>query len=276
MVKIVTDSTADIPLDLTADITVVPCFIQFGTTSFLDGMDITREQFYARLATGERLPKTASPSAGMFEQVYRRIAGDRDEVISLHVASALSGVCNAARVGAQAVDAERITVFDSESATMGLGWLCLAAARCARASLSRAQIIALLDRMKTRVHVLAAPDTLEFLRRSGRVGWASAMMGQLLHIKPVIGLYRGLVRSIDRVRTRRHSIQRLIELATELGALESLAVLHTTAREAAAELARQVAHLAPQPIPVVEVTPVIGTHVGPNGLGLAAVVASGE
>jgi DegV family protein with EDD domain len=276
MVKIVTDSTADIPPDLTADITVVPCFIQFGTTSFLDGMDITREQFYARLATDEGLPKTASPSAGMFEQVYSRIAGAYDEVISLHVASALSGVCTAARVGAQAVDAERITIFDSESATMGLGWLCLAAARCARAGLSRAQIIALLDRMKTRVHVLAAPDTLEFLRRSGRVGWASAMMGQLLHIKPVIGLYRGLVRSIDRVRTRNHSIRRLIELATELGTLESLAVLHTTAREAAAELARQVAHLAPEPIPVVEVTPVIGTHVGPNGLGLAAVAASGE
>lgn len=276
MVKIVTDSTADIPPNLTSDISVVPCFIQFGATSFLDGVDITREQFYARLATGEGLPKTASPSAGMFEQVYRRIAGDRDEVISLHVASALSGVCNAARVGARAVDAERITVFDSESATMGLGWLCLAAARCAHASLSRAQIIALLDRMKTRVHVLATPDTLEFLRRSGRVGWASTMMGQLLHIKPVIGLYRGLVRSIDRVRTRRHSIRRLIELATELGTLESLAVLHTTAREAAADLARQAAHLAPPPIPVVEVTPVIGTHVGPNGLGLAAVVASGE
>ncbi len=276
MVKIVTDSTADIPPDLTADITVVPCFIQFGTTSFLDGMDITREQFYARLATGEGLPKTASPSAGMFEQVYSRIASACDEVISLHVASALSGVCNAARVGARAVDAERITVFDSESATMGLGWMCLAAARCARAGLSRAQIIALLDRMKTRVHVLAAPDTLEFLRRSGRVGWASAMMGQLLHVKPVIGLYRGLVRSIDRVRTRRHSIRRLFELATELGTLESVAVLHTTARQAAAELARQVAHLAPQPIPVVEVTPVIGTHVGPNGLGLAAVVALGE
>ena len=276
MVKIVTDSTADIPPNLATDITVVPCFIQFGTTSFLDGVDITREQFYARLAASEGLPKTASPSAGMFEQVYSRVAGDRDEVISLHVASALSGVCNAARVGAQAVDAERITIVDSESVTMGLGWLCLAAARCARAGLSQAQIIALLDQMKTRVHVLAAPDTLEFLRRSGRVGWASAMVGQLLHIKPVVGLYRGVVRSIDRVRTRSHSMRRLVELATELGTLESLAVLHTTAQKAAAELARQVAHLAPQPIPVVEVTPVIGTHVGPNGLGLAAVVGSGE
>jgi DegV family protein with EDD domain len=273
MIKIVTDSTADIPPDLVADITVVPCFIQFGATSFLDDVDITREQFYARLASGGELPTTASPSAGMFEQAYRRVVGESDEVISLHVASALSSVCNAARVGAQAVDPERITIFDSESVTMGLGWLCLAAARAARAGMSRAQIITLLDRMKPRIHVLAAPDTLEFLRRSGRVGWASAIVGQLLHIRPVIGVYRGIVRSIDRARTRARSIQRLVELVAALGRLESLAVLHTTAQEAAAQLARRVTPLAPQPIPVVEVTPVIGTHVGPNGLGLAAVVA---
>lgn len=273
MVKIVTDSTADIPPELGADISVMPCFIQFGTASFRDGVDITREQFYARLTTSDELPKTASPSAGMFEKVYRRVAGDSGAVISLHLADALSGVCNAARVGAQAVAPERITVFDSESVTMGLGWLCLAAARAARAGLSRAQILALLDQMKTRVHVFAAPDTLEFLRRSGRVGWASAMVGQFLRIKPVVGVYRGVVRSIDRVRTRARSIQRLVELVTELGRLESLAVLHTTAQEAALQLAREVARLAPRPIPVVEVTPVIGTHVGPNGLGLAAVVA---
>ena len=273
MIRIVTDSTADIPPSLGADITVVPCFIQFGATSFLDDVDITREQFYARLTTSDELPTTASPGAGVFEQVYRRVAGESDEVISLHVASALSSVCNAARVGAQAVDSERISIFDSESVTMGLGWLCLAAARAARAGMSRAQIIKLLDQMKTRIHVLAAPDTLEFLRRSGRVGWASAKVGQLLHIKPIIGVYRGIVRSIDRARTRAHSIQRLVELTTALGKLEALAVLHTTAQEAAMQLAREVAHLAPQPIPVVEVTPVIGTHVGPNGLGLAAVIA---
>jgi DegV family protein with EDD domain len=254
----------------------MPCFIQFGTASYLDGVDITREQFYARLVISDELPKTASPSAGMFEVAYRRVAGNGDEVISVHLAEALSGVCNAARLGAQAFDPERVTIFDSENVTMGLGWLCLAAARAARAGMSRTQILAVLEKMKPRVHVLAAPDTLEFLRRSGRVGWASAMVGQFLHIKPVIGVYRGIVRSIDRVRTRARSIQRLVELVAELGPLESLAVLHTTAQEAATQLAREVAHLAPHPIPIVEVTPVIGTHVGPNGLGLAAVVASAE
>jgi DegV family protein with EDD domain len=160
LVRIVTDSTADIPPALAADIEVMPCFIQFGTASYLDGVDITREQFYARLVISDELPKTASPSAGMFEEAYRRVAGDGDEVISVHLAEALSGVCNAARLGAQAFDPERVTIFDSENVTMGLGWLCLAAAHAARAGMSRTQILAVLEKMKPRVHVLAAPDTL--------------------------------------------------------------------------------------------------------------------
>jgi DegV family protein with EDD domain len=273
MIKIVTDSTADIPPDLSAGITVVPCFIQFGTASYLDGVDITREQFYARLTGGDVMPKTAAPSAGIFEETYRRVIGEGDEVISLHVAGALSGMINSARLGAEAVPQARITVYDSESVTMGLGWMCVAAARAARQGKSMAQIIARLDEMKTRAHIFAALDTIEFLRRSGRVGWASSMVGQLLHIKPLIGVYRGAVRLLDRVRTRARSIQRLVELVANLGKLESLAVLHTTAQDAALQLAGEVAHLAPLPIPVVEVTPVIGTHAGPNGLGLAAVVA---
>jgi DegV family protein with EDD domain len=276
MIKIVTDSTADIPPDLSAGITVVPCFIQFGTTSYLDGIDITREQFYTRLAASDVMPRTAAPSAGIFEETYRRMAAQGDEVISLHVAGALSSVFNSARLGAEAVPQAHVTVYDSESVTMGLGWMCIAAARAARQGKGVAQIIALLDEMKTRAHIFAALNTIEFLRRSGRVGWASSMMGQLLSIKPLVGVYRGVVRLLDRVRTRSRSVQRLIELTTNLGKLESLAVLHTRAQEAASELARQVAHLAPAPIPVVEVTPVIGTHTGPNGLGLAAIVRRRE
>jgi DegV family protein with EDD domain len=276
MVKIVTDSTADIPPDLGADITVVPCFIQFGTASYLDGLEITREQFYSRLAHSDVMPKTAAPSTGMFEETYRRVAREGDPVISVHLAAALSGVMNSARLGAQAVPQARITVYDSESVTMGLGWMCVAAARAARQGKSVAQILALLESIKTRAHVFAALDTLEFLRRSGRVSWASAMMGQLLNIKPVVGVYRGVVQLLDRVRTRARSVQRLVELASGLGRLESLAVLHTRAQEAALQLAHDVAHLVPSPIPIVEVTPVIGTHVGPNGLGLAVVVEGRE
>jgi DegV family protein with EDD domain len=276
MIKIVTDSTADVPPDLGADITVVPCFIQFGTASYLDGVDITREQFYTWLADSDVMPKTAAPSVGIFEETYRRVTREGDEVISLHVAGALSGMINSARLGAEAVPQARITVYDSESVTMGLGWMCVAAARAARQGKSVAQVIALLDEMKTRAHVFAALDTLEFLRRSGRVGWASSMVGQLLNIKPLVGVYRGAVRLLGRVRTRARSIQRLVELVSNLGKLESLAVLHTTAQDAALQLAREVAHLAPSPVPVVEVTPVIGTHTGPNGLGLAAIVKRGE
>ncbi len=271
MVKIVTDSTADIPPELAGDITVVPCFVQFGETSYLDGVDITREQFYARLTSDPVLPKTAAPSAGIFEETYRRVAADGDEVISLHVASTLSSMTNSARLGAEAVPEARVTVYDSETITMSLGWMCVAAARAARQGQSVAQIIALLDDMKTRAHVFAALDTLDFLRRSGRVSWASAMMGQLLNVKPIVRVYRGVVSLLERVRTRARSVQRLEELATGLGQLEFLAVLHTTAQEAAQQLARDVAHLAPPPIPVIEITPVIGTHVGPNGLGLAAI-----
>jgi DegV family protein with EDD domain len=199
------------------------------------------------------------------------VAADGDEVISLHVASTLSGMFNSARLGAEAAPEAHVTVYDSETVTMSLGWMCMAAARAACQRQSVAQIIALLNDMKTRAHVFAALDTLDFLRRSGRVSWASAMMGQLLNVKPIVGVYRGVVSLLERVRTRARSVQRLEELVTGLGKLDYLAVLHTTAQEAAQQLARDLAHLAPPPIPVIEVTPVIGTHVGPNGLGLAAI-----
>ena len=271
MIKVVTDSTADIPPELGDDITVVPCFVQFGAASYLDGVDITREQFYERLANGGVLPKSAAPSAGIFEEVYRRVAGSGDEVISIHLASALSGVFNSAQLGAQAIPQARITVYDSESVTMGLGWMCVAAARAAQQGKSVAQIVALLDEMKPRAHVFAALDTLEFLRRSGRVGWASAMAGQLLDIKPVVWVYRGVVQMVSRARTRARSVQQLVESVSGLGRLESLAVLHTRAQAAALQLAHDVARLVLSPIPIVEVTPIIGTHVGPNGLGLAVI-----
>jgi len=272
MVKIVTDSTADVPPDLAPEVTVVPCFVEFGASSYLDGVDITREQFYARLNATSVMPKTAAPGVGVFEETYRRAAGDADELIALHAASTLSSLVHTAKLAARMVAPERIAVFDSETVSMGLGWLSIAAARAAQQGMSRENILELLDEMKTRAHIFAATDTLEFLRRSGRVGWASAMMGQVLNIKPIISLYRGVVKLIDRVRTRNRSVERLIELASGLGPLESLAVLHTTAYDAAVQLAQRLAFLAPPPIPVVEVTPVVGSHVGPNGLGLAVIV----
>ncbi len=276
MIHIVTDSTADIPPELVSElnITVVPCFIMFGAQGFVDGVTITREQFYARLAAERNapLPTTAAPGSGTFEETFRGVAQPGDEVLSIHVAAALSTMCNAARLGGQGIPGVRVTVYDSRSTSMGLGWQAIAAARAARAGASLAHIINVLDGMQERVYVFAALDTLEFLRRSGRVGWAKAFIGQVLNIKPMIRLYQGTVDLVDRVRTRARSWARLGEMAAGLGKLESLAVMHTTAAPAAAALAESFRQLVPGTyIPIVEVTPTIGVHVGPNGVGLAAV-----
>ncbi len=277
MLHIVTDSTADIPPPMVAEwnITVVPCFIMFGTTSFLDGVTITREQFYARLMeTGHaQLPTTAAPGAGVFEQVYRRVARPGDDILSIHVASTLSGMCNSARLGGEAVPEVRVTVYDSSTITMGLGYQVVAAARAARQGQSLSEILTMLDKMKKRTFIFAALDTLEFLRRSGRVSWAGAMLGQILDIKPILQVHLGKVEPAGRVRTRTTMLTRLSEMVAGLGRLEALAVLHTTAPDDAIRLAQSLSGLvAGQSIPVMEVTPTIGVHVGPNGVGIAALV----
>lgn len=273
-VSVVTDSTADIPPQIAADldISIVPCFVMFGDESFLDGVTLTRAQFYARLASSPLSPTTASPSAGAFEEMYARIGRPGDAILSIHLAAALSSVYQVAQLGSRAALAAPVTVYDSASTSMGLGWQVIAAARAARRGESLAEIVSRLDRMKGRVYVLAALDTMEFLRRSGRVGWARALIGQVLDVKPIVRLYQGSVDLVDRVRTRARMLTRLVEMVTSLGPLESLAVLHSSTPAAAARLLEAVAGLAPGEVPVVEVTPIIGVHVGPNGLGLAAVV----
>ncbi len=273
MIRIVTDSTADLPPELAAElgIWVVPCFILFGTESFLDGVTITREQFYARLASSSQLPTTAAPGVGMFAEIFN-LAQPGDEIVSIHVAATLSGIWNAARLAGETVSGVRVVAYDSSSISMGLGWQVVFAARAARQGKSLAQIIALLDNLKSRAYTFAALNTMEFLRRSGRVSWARALVGQVLNIKPILKVYQGQVESVGRARSHSRAVAQLVQLVTGPGALEALAVLHTTALAEATVLAESLAYLVPrEPIPIVDVAPTIGVHVGPNGLGLAAV-----
>lgn len=280
MIRVVTDSTADIPDDFVRelDIVVVPVHVIFGTQSYDDGVNLSRDEFYTRLRSANPLPTTSAPSAGDFEAVYRRLhAQGARSVVSVHVAAALSGVQNAARSGAGAVPELNVTIVDSEQVTMGLGWQVVEAARAARAGSAVDDIVAAVAQARRRVHLFAALDTLEYVRRSGRVGWAAAALGQLLKIKPIVSVVRGEVLSVDRARTRRHSIERLKQLVAERSPLRSLTVLHTQARQAAHQLADEFRALYPalsDPIHVVEVTTAIGTHVGPNGLGVACVAAA--
>jgi DegV family protein with EDD domain len=275
-VRIVTDSTADIPDDLAKDleISVIYDYINFGTQSLRDKVDISRTQFYSRLSTEPEMPTTASPSVGDFEKAYRDAGAPEVSIVSLHPPARLSALYNTAHLAAQSFPAGRVTVVDTGQLSMGMGWLAITAARAAQASASVAEIVELVTAMRPRARVFAALDTLEFLKRSGRVSWAQAVVGTLLRIKPMIEVYEGQILPLDRVRTSRRAMARLVELTEALGPLASLAILHTDWPDGADELGRRLAHLRPRDsVLTVDVTPVIGVHVGPRGLGIAAIVA---
>ncbi len=275
MVSIVTDSTSDIPPDIARElkITAIPVHVIFGQESFDDGVTITREEFYRRLKTTKLLPTTSTPSAGEFAETYRRIGG---KIVSIHVAANWSSLLSVAQVGASLVPEAQIAFFDSGKLAMGLGWQVILAARAAQQGRSIAEILQALQDAKHRVRLFAALDTLEFLRRSGRVNALVARFGQLLSIKPIIDVGNGEATMVDRVRTRHAAIVRLKEMTYEMGPLQSLAVLHTSSYETACALADEFAMTVSnlrEPIIVCEATTAVGTHVGPNALGIAAVTA---
>ena len=204
----------------------------------------------------------------MYEKL---LGGTNSQIISIHAASQLSGIFNAASAAAQAFG-ERVKVLDSEQITMGLGFQALVAAEAADRGDSLETVLDLIRDVRRRVRVVAMLDTLEYVRRSGRVSWARARLGNLLHIKPFLEVRGGSVHSLGETRTRRKGVQRLKKFLQELGALERLAVLHTNARHEALQFLEDLDLQLPTTPLVVNVTTVIGAHVGPNGLGFAAVL----
>jgi DegV family protein with EDD domain len=278
-VRIVTDSTADIPDDLVRElkIGIVYDYVNFGDQSLQDRIDISRQEFYTRLSDSSQAPTTAAPGIGEFEQAFRNAGAPEVDVVSLHPPVGISGLYNAARLAAQSFPEGRVTVVDTAQLSMGMGWQVIAAARAAQEGASVQEIVAKVAAMRPRVRVFAALDTIEFLRRSGRVSWAQAIVGTLLNIKPMLEVREGEVLPLDRVRTRRRAMTRLVALAESLGPLESLAALHTNQPDGADELRRRLAHLRPSgqdEILTINVTPIIGVHTGPRGLGIAAVIAA--
>lgn len=270
---LVTDSTADIPHGLAQqwNIEVVPAFLIVQGQSFRDRVDITRQAFYQRLPQYDPLPTTAAPSSGVFEQVYARLLEVGYEgVVSVHCAASLSGLYNAARLGAEPFGG-RVTVVDSGQLSMGLGFQVLAAAEAAAEGASLSEILVRMASVRQRVCLVAMLDTLEYLRRSGRVSWAQAGLGALLQLKPFVEVREGEVRRLPPVRTRRKGLARLRALLEDCGPLERLALLHTGAREDAEALGRDLPQGPGQPPLVVYVTPIIGAHVGARGVGFAVV-----
>jgi DegV family protein with EDD domain len=272
-IAIVTDSTADIPLGLLEKfgIHVVPNVIVIDGKSVEDGKEFSRQEFYAALPNMRTFPTTSTASPGVYQRLYENILkGGTEHIVSIHASSLLSGIFNAARLGAQSFG-EQVHVIDGENISLGLGFQVLAAAEAALTQ-PLTTVLSTLNDVRKRVRVIAMLDTLEYIRRSGRVSWARARLGELLQIKPFVEVKGGDVINLGEVRTRRKGIKRLQSIIREAGPLEHLAILHTDAEEDARPLALELSSLVPKEPLLVNVTTVIGTHVGPNGLGFAAVV----
>lgn len=272
---IVTDSTCDVPQFLVKQhgLEVVPCILVMNGREYVDGKDITREEFYEQLSSLTTPPTTAAPSIGDFSTRYNSLlTRGCDHILSIHAAATLTSILNIARQAASEFP-DRVTCIDSKSLSFGLGFQVLAAAEASELGLQAA--LDAIDSTKKRLHVFAALDTMEYLKRSGRVPATVAVLGGLLHIKPLIELTNGGVKAIGAVRTTRQANERMSKFLLEGGALEKLAILHTgaepRAREFLNELMQHASQSVPRDILMVNVTTVIGTHVGPNGLGFAAV-----
>ena len=271
-VAIAADSVCDLPPALAArlGVHVIPTYVNIGQRSIADdGVSLDRGQFYRELPTMQRQPTTAAPSPGDAEAFYRAILAEGAErIISLHVPARLSGTMNAMRLGA-AFAADRITLVDSLQLSFGIALQAWVAAEMAAQGESPDAILAAIERARLHTKVYAIIDTLEYLRRSGRVNALVSSLGGLLRIKPIIQVQDGDIKSIARLRTWRRAEERLRDLTREQAPLERLAILHVANRAGAEAFLRSIDDIAPSDTLVIETTPTLGAHIGPGTVGVA-------
>lgn len=271
-VKIVTDSVADIPEALLKelDITTVPCIVRFGGEEFRDRIDLSLSEFYKRLESSPALPSTSQPAVGVFEEVYRKLAEATDEILSIHLTGALSGTLNTARLAAENITNAKIELIDSQQITMALGWLVILAARAAREGYPLAQIKTRVEDALSRLHLIAMLDTLEYVKRGGRLGKAAALLGTLLNVKPLLSFAHSELIPLENVRTQARALARLEEIVLASGPIQELAVIHAAAEQSARKLKQSLAKTFPEDrILLTETGPVLGAHAGPGAVGIA-------
>lgn len=274
-VRIVTDSTCDLPAETISQlgIHVVPLYINIGKQGYLDGIDISREEFYEKLPFYSEQPTTAVPSIQRFISAYDAMADEgASEVLSIHISKSLSAVVDVAHLAAQETTSTHVTVIDSGQLSLGTGFLVEKAAKMAAAGNSAHEIVTVLQNQMDRSHVFAALDTLEFLKRSGRMNKYAAGIAGLLQIKPILVMHAGTPGS-ERVRTRDRAYRRVIEMLRALIPFEKVAIVHAHAhQEQIAKIRSLAASLLPDgPILTQDITPVIGAHIGPGAIGFAVV-----
>lgn len=275
-IAIVTDSTAGLSAEILAEweIPVIPLNVHWGEESFKDGETLDAETFYRWLPERADFPQTSQPSAGEFMTFFAEVAQrfQTKTILGIFISSELSGTCTSARLAQQEMPDLDITVFDSRSIAMGSGLMALEAARMARAGAAAAEILTRLEHMRDTMQVLFAVDTLEYLHRGGRIGGAARLLGTALSLKPILMIKNGRIEPLEKVRLRRKSLQRVVELAAEHlqnGSPSTVAILHTGANGDVGTMTDMVQQqLKPQQIFTSLLTPVVGTHGGPGTIGV--------
>jgi DegV family protein with EDD domain len=274
-IAIVTDSSANIPAEALRglDVTVIPLWLHWGEDRFRDGVDIHPPDFYRRLQESDQFPTTSQPSVGEFESLIRRVGEGKDAVVNVLVTSKLSGTVASAQAAAQRVHDIAVHVVDSMSTSMALGFGVLAAARAAAAGAPVEGVVAAAEEMRDRVHLLFAMETLEFLRRGGRISGARWLLGSALQIKPLLHMKDGIVQPLVQVRSKRKALARMLQAVEErLGGkqMAEAAVIDADCPDEGAAIAAKVKQrFQPRNLYRSIVSPVIGTHAGPGTVGIA-------
>jgi DegV family protein with EDD domain len=275
-VRIVTDSASDLPQDVCDElaIEIVPLTIRFGEKEYVDRKELTTEAFWRELAHSPVLPETAAPSVGAFEETFRALADEgADGIVCINLSGELSATMQSAKLAAKALDGVcEVAIVDSKSASMGIGNLVLHAARRAQAGTDLATIVTEVEERRDRQRILAAMDTLEYLRKGGRIGGARALLGSMLSIKPIISVVDGSVDEAGKVRTRGKALRFIADRVPANG-VEQAAVLHAGAPDVDEFVAMLQDRISPEDIVVGHIGPVIGVHTGPRVLGIAWIEA---
>ena len=272
-IAIVTDSTADLTPEMVEElgVTIVPLQVIFGNEAYREGVEITTEEFYERLVKSRPLPTTSAPSVGDFQEVYERLLEEVDSIVSIHIGAKLSpGTVQAAQTARQSLaKPERVELVDSQATSMAMSFAIMEAVEASRAGAKLAEVKAAAESAVQRTNVRFMLDTLEYLRRGGRIGRARAYLGALLSVKPILTLREGEVYPEERVRTRARGLERIIQSGIRHQNVKLAAVAHSTTPDEAESIRERLAMAFPNvKVHLVRFGPVIGTHGGPGTIGV--------
>ena len=279
-IRIVTDSVSDLPPSAAraSDITVVPLYVAFGSETYRDGVDITADRFYSLLEELPSLPTTSQPSIADFQEVYRGLLDQGHRIVSIHVSAKLSGTLNSAAQARESLGAaSEIEIVDSQLAGGAQALLALNAAGWAGEMSDHHEVARRVERSIGQNHGFVVVDTLKYLAKGGRIGKAQAFLGGALQFKPILSIRDGEAHPVDRPRTRRRAMARIVEIVRELAPIRRMHVSYTTGREHALAILHEVADLVePERLIESRFGPVLGTHLGPNTIGVAVTQGSAE